>query len=289
MTTTRIILRTLHAALLATVLTPAPLFAEPVQGARQMLALAQTQSRDQFVSGEVKKITTSGLIPSTAKTAQSTKSSAPQPVVIAAITPVDSPVVAPNPSVSSKVDAATTIVGATGKADAPSIEVTALPAAPQPQVAASLIVVLPAPPAVTTATSAESTTLKEPLASTITTPSTPITPPSAAVSVVQTQPSATELPPAASTSKTSSAASAPLELKGATETGDNAHTIARTVARGPVASGKVAAGQDVSKHARRSYSGDGFRTDGSSFVGPQLQRIISRPEVRSLLAEYGLN
>ncbi|HEV3501304.1 MAG TPA: hypothetical protein VGZ92_13360, partial [Bradyrhizobium sp.] len=73
MTKTGTILKTMQAVLLVTVFTPAPSFAEPALTARQMLAQAQIQSQDNAVKGEVKKITSRGLILTDAQAAEPAK------------------------------------------------------------------------------------------------------------------------------------------------------------------------------------------------------------------------
>ena len=67
MTKTGTILKAMQAVLLVTVLTPAIGHADPLS-TRQMLAQAQTQSQDQAVKAEVKKINR-GLILGTAEAA----------------------------------------------------------------------------------------------------------------------------------------------------------------------------------------------------------------------------
>ena len=107
MTKTGTTLKTLQAVLLVTVLTPAIGHADPLS-TRMMLAQAQTQSQDQAVKGEVKKLNR-GLIVGTAQAA--TTSNVQRPVEIPAIAaPVT---VAKAPAVAA--------------VEAPQIEIPALP------------------------------------------------------------------------------------------------------------------------------------------------------------------
>src|SRR5581483_7638250 len=80
--------KSLRAALLLLVLTPAPLFAEPPPTARQMLAQAQTQSQQRQVGGELKRIT---------RSLSTTEAPAPAPAAVAAAD-------LPKPAVTAVVD-----------------------------------------------------------------------------------------------------------------------------------------------------------------------------------------
>src|SRR5437764_12739260 len=90
-TKTKTISNTLRAALLLTVLTPAPLFAaEQAPTARQLLAQAQSQSQSQAVKGEVKRINR-GLILNDAQAAESNNANVQRPVVIPVISATPAP------------------------------------------------------------------------------------------------------------------------------------------------------------------------------------------------------
>lgn len=96
MTPTRIILRTLQVALLATALAPASSFAGTAPTTHQILAQASTLGPT--VEGEAKKVTTRGLIVSDAQASEPTNSDAQHSVVIPAIAPV---VVPPLPATAA--------------------------------------------------------------------------------------------------------------------------------------------------------------------------------------------
>ena len=111
MTRTGTIVKVMQAVLLVTVLTPATVYADPLS-TRQMLAQAETQSQDQTVKGEVKRINR-GLILGTAEAA--TNSSALRPVEI--------------PAISAPAAAVPTTPAPVTASDAPKVEIPAPPIA----------------------------------------------------------------------------------------------------------------------------------------------------------------
>jgi hypothetical protein len=276
------ILKAMQAVLLVTVVTPAPLFAEPAVTARQMLAQAQIQSQDNAVKGEVKKITSRGLILTDAQAAEPAKPNLQRPFVTATISAalVSAPV-APAPAVVTNVDTPVPTPNATEMVSTSSFEVAAAPVTPAAEtpVATSSIVVLPAPPLAADTIPPESVTKTD----TITSMVAPVAIPA---STVQTPSSATEaampapassLPVVAATTGTANAA----------PTADNAASATVAPAkRKAVASTEAAATRSSSRHPRRPHN---VYEIGNANIGTQVQHILNRPEVRSLLAQYGVN
>jgi hypothetical protein len=278
------ILKAMQTVLLVTIFTPVPSFAEPALTARQMLAQAQIQSQDNAVEGEVKKITSRGLILTDAQAAEPPKPSLQRPVVTATISaPLVSAPVAPAPAVVTKVDTPAPTPSTTEKVSASSFEVVAAPVTPaaETSVATSSIVVLPAPPL------AADTILPESVTKTGTIMSM-VAPVAIPASTVETRSSATEaampapassLPVVAATNGTANDA----------PTADNA--AGATVApakRKAAASTETGATRSSSRHPRRPHPYSIYEI-GNANIRTQVQHVLNRPEVRSLLAQYGVN
>jgi hypothetical protein len=253
MTPTQTILRTMQAALLATVLTSAPSFAGTAVTPHKVPT--QTQSQDQTVNGEAKKITTRGLIIGDAHAAEPTSANAQHAVVIPAIAPpVDVP---PLPVVGD----ANKTPSATDKSTTPSYATAAAPAAPQSQQTTSSIVTLPPAPVSAYSTSVTST---DSSAATAAAPSTPVAPVVAPAPVVETQPAA---------STAASTTSPTVVSKDEKNSGSDTH---------PVTSAKVTSAQNT--HARH-HSNDPFQINIVK-LRTQFTRFVHRPEVKSLIAAY---
>jgi hypothetical protein len=275
------ILKAMQAVLLVTVFTPVPSFAEPALTTRQMLAQAQIQSQDNAVKGEVKKITGRGLILTDAQAAEPAKPNLPRPVVTATFSePLVSAPVAPAPAVVTKVDTRAATPSATDKVSKSTFEVAAAPATPAAEtpVATSSIVVLPAPPLAADTIPSESVTKTGNITSTV----------AAVESTVQTQSSATEaampapassLPVVAATKRTANDTPTPDNAAGAT---------VAPAKRKALASTETGATRNSSRHPRRPHPYSIYEI-GNANVGTQVQHILNRPEVRSLLAQYGVN
>jgi hypothetical protein len=115
--------KSLRAALLLSVLTPAPLFAEPSPTARQMLAQAQTQSQQRQVDGELKRITRSLSTTEAPAPAAVAAADLPKPAVEAVVDQDPSMALAPEAQ-DARVDAPVL----TARVE-PAIETPAAPAA----------------------------------------------------------------------------------------------------------------------------------------------------------------
>jgi hypothetical protein len=274
MTKTGTILKAMQTVLLVTVLTPAPSFAEPALTARQMLAQAQTQSQDNAVKGEVKKITSRGLIMTDAQAAESTNPNGQRPVVIPAVSaPLVSAPVAPAPVVVAKVDTPAPTPSTTEKVS--TFEVAAAPVTPAPQarIATSSIVILPAPPVAANSTTPESVTKTDTATPTVAT--------------VPAQPSVTETTIAAPASSLPVVAATSDTANDAPKANHATATVAPATKKA-VASTETVAMHSSSRHLRRSHPDNVFEISSAN-VGSQLKHILNRPEVRTLLAQYGLN
>lgn len=267
MTKTATILKAMQAVLLVTVFTPAPLFAEPALTARQMLAQAQIQSQDNAVKGEVKKITSRSLILTDAQAAESANPNPQRPVVKATIpAPLVSAPIAPAPAVVTKVD--TPAPTPTEKVSTSSFQVAAAPVTAEPQapVATSSIVILPAPPPAAETTPPESVTKTDIVTSTSTTEAAMPAPASSLPVVSATKDTTNDAPKANSSTV---ATIAPAKKKA-------------------VASAEAVATRSSSRHPRRPHP-DNVYEIGNANIGAQVQHILNRPEVKLLLAQYGLN
>jgi hypothetical protein len=274
------ILKAMQAVLLVTVFTPAPSFAEPAVTARQMLAQAQIQSQDNAVKSEVKKITGRGLIMTDAQAAEPSNPMVQRTVVTATISaPLVSAPVAPAPAVATSVDTP----AATDKVSKSTFEVAAAPVTPAAEtpVATPSIVVMPAPPLAADTMPPESVTNTD----TITSTWAPVAIPA---STVQTRSSATEAAMPASASSLPVVAATNGTANDAPTADNAAGATVAPAKRKAVASTETGATRNSSRHPRRPHPYGAYEI-GNANIGTQVQHILNRPEVRSLLAQYGVN
>src|SRR6202045_4044078 len=284
MTKTGTILKAMQAVLLVTVFTPAPSFAEPALTARQMLAQAQIQSQDNAVKGEVKKITSRGLILTDAQAAEPAKPNLQRRFVTATISaPLVSAPVAPAPAVVTKVDTPVPTPNTTEMVSTSSFEVAAAPMTPAPQapVATSSIVILPAPPVAADTIPPESVTKTGTITSTV----APVAIPA---STVQTRPSESEAAMPAPASSLPVVAATKDTTNNAPKANNSPVATIAPAKKKAVASAEAAATRSSSKHPRRPHL-DNVYEIGNANIGTQVQHILNRPEVKLLLAQYGLN
>jgi hypothetical protein len=261
MTKTATILKAMQTILLVTVFMPAPLFAEPALTARQMLALAQTQSQDNAVKGEVEKMTSHRPILTGAQAAEPANPNLQRPVVTAKISaPLASPPVAPAPAAASEVDAPAPTQSATEKASTSPVDVAAaVTAAPRAQVAGSSIVALPAPRPAADITTAEAVTNTD---------------------------TAT---PASNTEAAMPAPASPLPTRDTASDAPKADNAAIAPAAGKaVALTETVATPGSSRHPHRPHPNSIYEI-GNVSIRTQVQRILNRPETRLLIARYSLN
>ena len=286
----RTVSKVMHAVLLMTVLTPAPLLAESALTAHQMLAQAQKEREGHILKGEVDKIDRS-LSLSMSGTAQGPDSDVQRrPAVQTAALPTLSASVEPSRSAPTDLD----------QVDAPASKSAALSVAPvaadgstfktasvnstdsttsEPQAAASSIITplsptsrVPAAAAAPVAAETAETTVTE----------APAAVPAAAptIPVAETKPASKVI--ATDTSKADSAGrpAAVAKVDGTKASGAKTSTATRTA------------------NAQRSHQhGTRARREGIDFAGIRirgvdgrvLQAIMSRPEVRSILAQYSLD
>jgi hypothetical protein len=290
MTRTATILKAMQAVLLVTVFTPAPLFAEPALTARQMLAQAQIQSQDNAVKGEVKKITSRGLILTDAQAAEPANPNPQRPVVKATIpAPLVSAPIAPAPAAVTKVDTAAPTPSTTEKVSTSSFEVAAAPVTPAPQapVATSSIVILPAPPVAADTATPETVTKTDTATSMATIPAQ-INPVARAASTVQAQPSVTEATMPAPASSLPVVAATKGAANDAPKASNATDASVAPATKKAVASTETVATHRSSGHSRRSHPDYVFQIGNAKF-GTQLKHILNRPEVKLLLAQYGLD
>jgi hypothetical protein len=282
MTKTGTILKAMQAVLLVTVFTPAPSFAEPALTARQMLAQAQIQSQDNAVKGEVKKITSRGLILTDAQAAEPTKPNLQRPFVTATISaPLVSAPVAPAPAVVTKVDTPVPTPNTTEMVSTSSFEVAAAQMTPAPQasVATSSIVILPAPPLAADTIPPESVTKTGTITSTV----APVAIPA---STVQTRPSESEAAMPAPASSLPVVAATKDTTNDAPKANNSPVATIAPAKKKAVASAEAVATRSSSRHPRRPHN---VYEIGNANIGTQVQHILNRPEVKLLLAQYGLN
>jgi hypothetical protein len=297
---TGILSKTLRAALLAMVLTPAPLLAEPATSARQMLALAQAQAQDLALKGEADKIAArTGAATEIPAAVSLGASNAREPAVVPQVT---APTVEANAewrnqsSLGASRDS-NLPVAKTGAetpqilASAPAFEVADTPVAASRTSAAILSPVI-LPPSVQTGTAQE---VPPPVAVQLPTSAASIaTAASGGAAAVAAIPVAPPAPvPSAALASTDKATTQvkPIPAKAdgniakdgrfdrnvvARPAADNARTSTRSTKLSPVTP------------QRRHRENDAVEFRYSDGVHRQLQQIANRPEVRSLLAQYGL-
>jgi hypothetical protein len=284
---------TIRTFLMATVLIPAPLLAEPAATARQMLTQAQTRAQDHAVKSEVKKITERGPVP-TETPALKSFSSAPQE--LGAIPAVSALTAEANIEPPSK--AALTVLRDDGisvppttpadpqfalRAAAYQIASNASLETPKSQVDTASIVT--SPPSATTADTAQVAPVAT-MAAATTSLDTPALPPAP-----ETQPATIKMALAKTDRPPTEGNTVPATAETRSETGRNVASKSEVAVRPAVkktsASTRIAnSSPETHKRHTRANSAVEFH---DSNIRLQLQRIINRPEVRSLMAQYGLN
>jgi hypothetical protein len=265
MTKTGTIVKAMQAVLLVTVLTPATVYADPLS-TRQMLAQAQTQSQDQAVKGEVKRINR-GLILGTAEAA--TNSNAQRPVEIPAIS-------TPAPTTPAPALAV----------EAPQVEIPALPPRHDEAPASA-------------ATDGTFSTAAAPSASTsVAQTSSIVTLPAPAQPATDTTAPVTTSAPAATDAATMPAPVAPVATNvpvTATVTTPVATTTTAKVDTATSSANTSSTKTTQASHQSRSrhHSDDSFDVGGfnvsSGDINRQLTKFINRRDVKSILAQFGLN
>jgi hypothetical protein len=280
MTMIRTFASTMRTVLMVTVLTPAPLLAEPATTARQMLTRAQAQAQDHAVNSEFKKITERAPILTETPAVTSSSSNLQDPSVISAVS---------TSSAEAKIEPPSQPILSAFRDDSISVPQAYLVASiapletPQGQVNTSSIVTSPAP--ATTADIAQAA----PVAATIALATT-----SQDTSAIVTPPGQpTNIKTAAGKPETQPADGSTIAARTETtsETGRNvarkSESAVRPTVKKTTAQTRTANSSPVThqRHARANFAAELADSD----IRPQLQRIINRPEVRSLMAQYGLN
>lgn len=264
------ILKTLQAVLLVTVLTPAISHADPLS-TRMMLAQAQTQSQDQAVKGEVKKLNR-GLILGTAEAA--TPSNVQRPVEIPQVAAPVAPT-APTPTVAT--------------VEAPQIEIPALPSrnddAPVAPVTNDTYATAAAPAVTSTTANSSVVTLPAPqptdTAAIVTTPAT---------TDAATTPAVTPVEPATAVATPAPTATATTTDTAKTDAVKTNTAKADTTTAKPTSTRTAQASHPhhASEHGDDSINVAGVKLNGGNLSG-QINKIINRSDVKSILSQYGLN
>jgi hypothetical protein len=292
MTKTGSFSRTMRTVLLATVLMPAPLLAEPAASPRQLLALAQSKAQDHAVKGEVEKMTNRDLsLTERASVASAGASTVDRPAAIPSIAASRTEASIETPSQPAPIvlrdDAVpvpqVNIAEAQPDSRLPPIQVASVSYTEMPlqQVNTPSAVVPPAP-----ATAAD----------------TPRVAP-AAVAIAPSHDSAAAavapMPVNATTSasKITSVAqgntiAAKPESRSATESNvarksENSEAVVKPVVRTAPASARIA-NTSPATHQRLLPANTTVEFDDRD-IRHQLGRIANRPELRALMAQYGLN
>lgn len=259
MTRLTITTKSLRAALLLSVLTPAPLLAEPALTARQMLAQAQTKAEVHQASGALTQISRR------LSTIEAPAAAAAEPAKPTATAAVAEPQVAPAPA-------------ALVTSDAPAVTIR-----PEPAVFVTAAVEPTAPERVT------------PLETKAGTPQAISTPPAIEPAAPVSAPTYTS--PTKPEVKAEVATPAPAPADVAKQIPAPATASVKEVPKpeqnaAPAAASTRKENAERTVHAktsapqeRRRHSAD-FNTVN---LDGQIQRIINRPEVRAALAQYGLN
>jgi hypothetical protein len=276
-------------------LAPAPLLAEPAATARQMLIHAQTRAQDHAAKNEVKRIAERGPILTETPAVTSFSSNPRESIAISSVSPSVAetkiePPSQPTPSVLrddsiTVPQASTAEPQLASRASVYQFASIAPSETPQDEVSTHSMVTSPAP-----ATAANAAQAAAPVAAPIVTTTTSQDSPAAAPSPV-TQPA---------TITTASGKTEPQPAEGGTiltrtetksETDRNvaskSEATVKQAAKKTTASTRIASSSQVThqRHARENSAVEFADSD----IRPQLQRIINRPEVRSLMAQYGLN
>lgn len=254
---------TLQLALATAVLMPMSAFAEPPTTARQMLAHAQTQALN--VPGDIKK-TTSELDKSEKITSG--------PVVApldAAFAAAPLPIIEPPAPISSPMAMSQTLAAA-----APVAPAETIPPRGRADVGGP---VAPAADAVK-ASSATVAMLPATSGTTETRASAPATPPVTAIASPIAAPVVTPAATPAQSSMPATAATEPTRLPAANaSSSENAAQARRQRSTANPAM--------PTRPARKSAARSSARSDDVA-IGSQISRIMRRPEVQSLMSQYGL-
>jgi hypothetical protein len=255
-------LTTIQLALAAAVLIPISVAAETPMTARQMLAHAQTQALN--VPGDIRK---PALEPDRGDKISSGSVGAPtSSVAIAAPLPMIEP--------PARIAPAATTISA-----------LASPAAVQEGAALQ--------------SRANSLTAVPPPAGTVSVSNALVTPPSMAAAIAETQPAAPATPPVSAVASSAAApavvpaaapAQPPLPATAATET-TRVPPVATTSSSDKPAHAQRQPMTDNSapaRPARKTAARSSTRSDDAA-IGTRISRIMRRPEVQSLMSQYGLD
>ena len=286
---------TIRAVLMVTVLTPVPLLAEPSATARQMLIQAQTRAQDHAVKNEVKKITERGPFPTELPAPTSFAFSLQEPSTTSPVSasaaetkiePTSQPMQSASRDDSNTVASAST---ADPQFDSrgPAYQVASIAPSelPQGHFNNSTVLTSSAP-----ATKANATQAAAPGAAAIAVATT-----SQDTSAVAPPPVAqpTIIKPAAGKTETLASQDRMMPARTETKSETGRHDAAknevtvRPAVKKTTASTRIANSSPVThqRQVRANATVEFSDTD----IRSQLQRIIKRPEVRSLMAQYGLN
>ncbi len=244
-------LRSIRIALALTALTPVPLLADAPVTARQMLAQAQVQRQDLAVSGEMRKISDRGLIINDARAAETPN--APKPAyTVQSIEPV-----APAPATDGTAQAEPLTLPRQTTEPAPAIVPATQPAT------TSRIEILPAPASPAPAA-----------------PTPPVSDAIAAPAAPAVIPAATAAP---ATAPVAAPAAAPAPAATVASTPAPAAVTPAATAEPRKASKPSPATRVAAKQPRRSNAQE-FSPD---HISSHIERVLNRPEIRSLIAQYG--
>ena len=288
MTMTRPLSNTIWAVLMVALLRPAPLLAEPAASARQLLIQAQARAQDHALKNEVKKITERGPFPTELPAptffASNLQESGRTSAVSASAAETKIELTSPPMLSASRDDSNTVALASTAEPDL-------YPHRPAYQVASIAPSELPQGHFNSSATEAlltPATAADDPQAAA----------PTAAVAAIGTSRDKSAVAPPQRTQptfiKTTAGKSEILAPEGSmmsattethSETGHYDATL-RPVVKKPTRSTRNANFSQV-MHQRQVRTNVAVEYSDSNRA--QLQRIMNRPEVRSLMAQYGLN
>lgn len=257
--------------LLASVLMPAPLLAEPAATPRQMLALAQLQAWDHAVKGEVDKIASRDLsLTASASAAPALVSSVSHSAAIPAIT---------TQSVEAKIETPSLpVTGALREVPLPVAQPNAVESQQMPSIQVASVA--------QTDVSLDATSVNLPPVPSTAVNTARVAP--AAVATASSQDAAVAAPAAPNVIPVTQGSAVAAKLESRTE---NETRIVRNreAANRPVA--KTAPGvanTSPTTQPRHSRANSAIELDSSN-IPSQLRRIANRPDVRALMAQYGLN
>ena len=281
-------LKAVQAGLLATVLCPAPLFAEPALSARDMLGRAQTQSENHVVKGEVARINR-GQDRSKAEAAVPARPNSRRPLVVAALPPIAPLPPIPAPTIAGETSHANEAPPSTAELKEPEV-----PAPDKPLVSeatAPAATYTPAslplePPAVTSTVPAAQIPEQIPEE----TPSPPI--PEASPSTAPGT-DVVAAAPQAPTAQSGAASPAPsIDVKPANADQEAPKVAVPDPANIQATNTTRLASSEPSKDARPpkpQAAGDEIEIGGIRLRRNQVESIMARRDVKSMLARYSLN